>query len=504
MPETWGKPKVRSIRRPPPPAWAKAVVRLAMVIGIVGLAVVIFGAAMATGWLERYGLRSPDTAGLGGTGRIAASGGGTAGRSGANAITSGAAAILAALRGVAAPSRAVAPPASREIDTRGIPEFPLKAAWTYAVTSEVQLSLSSDGKYVLASRSYDRDDGWRNLGFAVLDDRGTLLWQKEIVDAFLRYGGSALGSDGLIYFSGVYYSDPGTLYVYQPSGTRVYTKEIRSEQQIIATERPDRLGVVEPRRSRFVILDAAGEELFSRPLAAGDRVTYTPGSGRFAILEGGAATLLDLDGGAVTRVQLTGPPKDIAVTRDGTTFAATRDGAVFAVTVGGGAPAVLLFDAKGAKVAESPLEGKGKFGLAFAPDGQTLVVFDVGPRGGGLQLLDAATGKEKWQLTLLPPPGRKVAIKGVTFLPNRQGLLVDCVESFSSPEYGEDRALVLVNLAGTAVSRVQLGRNVDARLAAGGMRLVTGTNNLMAEHSDEISNTISYYRLDAFVAAGQK
>ena len=463
--------------------------RLAMAAGVAGLAVIIFGAAIATGWLGHHGLRSPAMAAMAGSGAAAGSG------SGANAIVSGAAAILAALRGAAAPAHAVAPPASREIDTRSIADYSLKAAWTYAIASEVQLSLAPDGKYVLASRSYDRNDGWRNLGFAVLDDQGKLLWQKEYADAFLRYGGSALGPDGLIYFTGVYYADPGTLYVYEPSGARVYAKEIRSEQQIIATERPDRLGVVEARRGRFIVLDAAGGELSSRYLAAGDRVTYTPESERFALLEAGAATLLDLEGRTVARVQLSGPPKDITV---------APGGQVFAVTVGGGSPAVLIFDAKGDKLAEAPLEGKGKLGLAFAPDGATLAVFDVGSRGGGVQLLDAATGNEKWQLTLLPPPDRKAVIKGVTILPNRQGLLVDCVESFSSPDYGEDRALVLVNVAGTAVRRAQLGRNVDVRLDVGGMRLVTGTNNLMAEHSEEISNTISYYRLETFVAAGQK
>jgi outer membrane protein assembly factor BamB len=381
---------------------------------------------------------------------------------------------------------------TRDLDLWEIPDFNLKKAWTVTIPSEASVSLAPSGDKMAVTRWFPYGD-WRRLGFSVISDAGKILWEKQYPDARMRYGVAAFGLDGLIHVPALCLDETGMLYAFDASGREIYAVPIEGEQQVVSTDRADRLGIVRLRRNRFAVLDALGRELTWRDLPLSPLVTTTAGSGKFAVLGASSALLCDLDGRMTGHATIDGRPKDIAVSRDGSTFAVSVDGA---------APHVALYRADGTRLWRTSLDGEGKKTLAFSADGRTLVVFDSGLRSG-IVTFDTKTGEMRWRVFFQPPIGRQVVIRGGTLLPDGGGLLVDYVEAYRQNDYVEEHHLIFFSMSGKALLRSRLGSNVDVQVGSSGAFMVTCTNNLM-DLGGEIRNSISYFSMQAFLEAGRR
>ncbi len=363
-----------------------------------------------------------------------------------------------------------------------IESIAIEPGWTRQFVGHVHVDMSPGGRVAMSSHQ-------RRTGTVeVYNSQGEVEWSE----AYLGYDETLAwfaGDQGQVAAWVHRRSAEGLFILYDRDGQELFRRQVQGSIAASVSGDGSRTALVQHGEELLEILDESGRVLSRLGVAVGASVTPIPDWSGFVVASDRALRLLDGQG-RVMREDLL--PRDLV--RD---VAASPGGSRLAVTTGGGDNSVTVLDGRGDQIWSHLLMPGGSNDLVYDADGDRLLVYNVGLRGG-LYLFDTRQGTLRWRQSLNVDPDETTATwRHVEFCSQGRRLVgILSLQDLTKESGLEEYQLVIISTEGEFLLTAPLGTSLDVSLNADGSLLAVGGT---VGGTGTIREAVRFYNLERLV-----
>jgi len=378
-------------------------------------------------------------------------------------------------------------PAETRVDLDQVPLLIAEPVWSQRFADNVHVSISPPGQFVAVTTR------GRAAEVYVYDSGGERVWSRSI-PGYDKVNARFLHHDGYL---GVWVHDQdtkGQYRVYAPDARMLLNIPVRGAVTARMSDDASTLALVEFRTLR--LLDMSGKTVATHQVRQGASVRFIPGSPTLLVEDEQEILVLSSDGRVLDRYDLRRQLTRAVVP--------SPDGTLIAVSTGLGDNALHMLGIRGEEVWKYLLLPGGSNDVLFSPDGDLLLVYNVGRRGG-LYLFDANSGMLLWRTSLdIDISCRLVTWRDAAFTGAGSHIVGHLgIRDTSRGEVSEESSLVIISMDGCFVARVTLGFNLEVALGRDGALLAVADG--APSPWSYVQNTVHFFDLrQALEPAGEE